>query len=146
MPESKTTRRKLMAQIHIAGKAATGESSGESYKIWMMGITQHLFGIGAESAGGYSESALIKIVQECRKRGLLGERKQNDVPVSLDKEDRPTQAQWAELGRLAQDKGWSGVMDKSLHAFVKRTAKVDHPSFLTRTSMTKCITGLRNWK
>lgn len=59
--------------------------------------------------------------------------------------DNPTDWQLMEIERLALAHGWSGLDDRRLRAFVRRTASVDDPRFLTRTQASACLSGLIRW-
>lgn len=61
--------------------------------------------------------------------------------------DRPSRSQLGEIERLALAFGWvDGLDDGRLAGFVRRTARVDSPRFLTRAQATSVISGLRKWQ
>lgn len=57
----------------------------------------------------------------------------------------PTTKQWQALAALASRVGWSGLNDFRLLAFVHRTAKVRELGELSRSDMSKVISGLTRW-
>jgi hypothetical protein len=57
----------------------------------------------------------------------------------------PTAKQWAMLAELACRMGWSGLDDASLLTFAQRTARVGAMGELSRTDMSKVISGLTRW-
>ncbi len=58
---------------------------------------------------------------------------------------RPSDAQWAKLAALSHERGWSGLDDPGLDAFVKRTVKIDRARFLSKSAISQVILGLERW-
>jgi hypothetical protein len=137
---AKDLRAADLAMIHMAAKRLFGEvgrgSAGrDDYENWLQRHT------GKRSAGDLTADERIAFVKVLRREGLLKERGAGGVG-----KDRPTTEQWSHLGGMARQMGWpDGLEDPGLAAFVKRTAKVSHPRFLTRSQASAVITGLRNW-
>ncbi|TAN50301.1 MAG: regulatory protein GemA [Methylococcaceae bacterium] len=101
---------------------------------------------GKRSCKELSDDQLDQLVKEFREAGALEDRrkpaKKFQGGAGLD---RPTPKQWAWLDKLARDVGYEGLEDAGLATFVRRVAKVDSPRFLTRTTVSKVITGLQRW-
>lgn len=57
----------------------------------------------------------------------------------------PTAKQWAMLAALASRMGWSGLDDSSLLTFARRTTNVRVIGELSRSDMSKVISGLSRW-
>jgi hypothetical protein len=57
----------------------------------------------------------------------------------------PTAQQWETLAGLTRRVGWSGLDDSRLLAFARHTTKVAELSELSRTAMSKVISGLSRW-
>lgn len=93
-----------------------------------------------------TDDQLEQLVVRFRNLGVLEEpRRPARKYRGGDGINRPTPKQWAMLDRLARELGYDGLEDTGLAAFVRRTAKVDSPRFLTRGTISKVITGLQRW-
>ncbi|MCZ6372635.1 DUF1018 domain-containing protein, partial [Vibrio parahaemolyticus] len=77
--------------------------------------------VGKTSCKEMTDEELMDLVKGLRDEGYLTFNKQ---PGGQGEGNRPTNAQWAKLAALAKDKGWSGLNDVRLDAFVERTAGV----------------------
>lgn len=100
---------------------------------------------GIASCRDMSDGQLLDWCWELKRRGAeIGIPGPAPRAVALD---RPTVPQLVELERLALAFGWmAGLEDRRLLGFVRHTAKVDHPRFLTRAQATDVISGLRRWR
>lgn len=144
-------RRADLATIHMAGKAQFGDVSRDGlgrddYEDWLEGLT------GKRSAGKLTRDERITLVKHIRKQKMLPERPrkasaaQGGFGQTTTGQNRPTKAQWNMIGGLARDLGWDqGLEDYRLRNFVKRTAKVSVPKFMTRKDASKVILGLEEW-
>lgn len=96
---------------------------------------------GRSSLKDFSDQQLIGWCYELKRRGAdIG------IPAPPPRGgggwERPTDAQWATIERLAAS---LGLTDGALAGFVRRTCGVDDPRFLTRRGATEVITGLGKW-
>lgn len=138
-------RRADLAMIHMAGKRLFGDVSKggdgrEDYEAWLEKLT------GKRSSGALNEAERAAAVRVLRREGLLPNRARGGVGRGVEGQDRPTSAQWGRIAGLARSLGWSdGLEDNRLRAFVKRTAKVENPRFITRAQASKVINGLEVW-
>lgn len=128
-----TTRHKLLAQVHLGAKRKGMDD--DTYRDWLERET------GQRSCKQLTDTQLSALVQELRGAGALDDA----PPGTVGRPDRPTRPQWARLGTACRALGWSGTADPRFAAFVKRTARVDHPRFLDRKGASKVITGLEAW-
>lgn len=96
---------------------------------------------GHESLRDFSDEQLVAWCWELKRRGAdIGI--PAPAPLGGSGFGRPTPAQWATIERLVASLGLS---DDGFRAFVKRTAGVDLPRFMTRADASKVITGLERW-
>jgi hypothetical protein len=99
---------------------------------------------GKASLRDYTDSQLIAWCWELKRRGA-------DIgipappPRGAQGWGRPTEAQLAEVERLALRMGWSGLDDGALRGFIRRTCGADDVRFITRGQATAVINGLRRW-
>ena|GEM_PF-2153573 len=96
---------------------------------------------GKASLKDYTDSQLVGWCWELKRRGAdIG------IPGPPPRGgmgwERPTEAQWATIERLATQ---LGMTDAGLTGFVRRTCGVDDPRFLSRRMATEVITGLTRW-
>ncbi|WP_367971624.1 regulatory protein GemA [Vibrio scophthalmi] len=116
-----------------------GEFTDEAYRRTLVDMT------GKSSCKAMNHGELEQIITHLKQFGYL-EASKRYQPVKTSNPNRPTDAQWRKLAALCYDKGWQeGLKDKALTAFVKRTAGVTNPRFLTRQSISDVITGLERW-
>lgn len=128
-------RKTLLAQYHIGAKRLFGTDE-DLRRSW---LEQQ---IGHRSAAECTDAGLSAAVRELRRLGALDRPARGGAGGGID---RPTDTQWARLAILAKERGWQGLADPRLKAFVVRTAKISSPRFLTRLTMTRCITGMERW-
>lgn len=135
MDKVQDRRRKLMAQAHMA--AARLGMDEETRRAAQVAVT------GKASCAEMTEAELARLVQHFNR---LGSGVVAAAPRSA-RADGPTGWQLATLERLAFDMGWrDGLEDARLIAFVKRTARVERPEWMTRAQASACISGLMRWK
>ncbi|MEO1766769.1 regulatory protein GemA [Thiobacter aerophilum] len=134
--DAKTRRRVLLGLAH---KAAAQLGMDEDTRR----AAQMAF-CGKASLADYSDSQLIGWCWELKRRGA-----EIGIPAPPPKGGsgwgRPTEAQLAEIERLALRIGWSGLDDGALRGFVRRTCAADDVRFITRGQATAVISGLRRW-
>lgn len=128
------------AMIHKGVTALLKDRMGfcddDEYRNYL-GIT-----VGKTSCKDMTDEELVDLVKNLRSEGYLTFSKQ---PGGQGEGNRPTNAQWAKLAALAKDKGWDGLNDARLDAFVERTAGVKKTRWLTRTKISEVILGLERW-
>ena len=84
-----------------------------------------------------------KMLPECPRKASAA---QGGFGQTTTGQNRPTKAQWNMIGGLARDLGSDQRLeDYRLRNFVKRTAKVSVPKFMTRKDASKVILGLEEW-
>lgn len=134
--DAKTRRRALLGLAH---KAALQLGMDEDTRR----AAQMAFA-GRASLRDYSDSQLIAWCWELKRRGA-----QIGIPGPAPRGGsgwgRPTEAQLAEIERMALAMGWSGLDDGALRGFVRRTCSVEDVRFITRAQATAVISGLRRW-
>lgn len=128
-------RKKLLAMAHMAPHQL-GLSEDERRTV------QREIG-GSESCRHMSNASIRRLLWHYKRLGA-------DIfvpgPCAEELKGRPTRAQMREIERLAFAMGWEGGLDDpALRGFVKRTARVEHPKFMTRRQATHVITGLGKW-
>lgn len=123
---------KLIAKIKIGVKALGLDD--DTYRDFLA-----LHG-GQRSCKDMTEAQMKAVANALEARGAYPDRTKGGHG-----DDRPTDAQRRKLAALARDRGWDGLKDDRLAAFVKRTAGVDGLRFLDRKGMTDVITGLERW-
>lgn len=99
---------------------------------------------GKVSLRDYTDAQLLAWCWELKRRGAdIG------IPAPPPKGGtgwgRPTEAQLAEIERLALAMGWAGLDDGALRGFIRRTCAADDVRFVTRGQATAVISGLRRW-
>lgn len=127
-------RRKLIAQAHLAAKrlGLDEETRREA----------QLAAVGKASCAEMTEAELAYLIAHWNARG-------SGVTATAPAGGGVGMAtgwQLATLERLAFEMGWrDGLKDERLLSFVRRTAKVDRPEWLTREACSKVISGLMRW-
>lgn len=142
--QSAARRNGDLAMIHMAAKrlfgdVSKGSDTRDAYEDWLERHT------GKRSAGKLSAVERIELVKMLRREGLLPDRGRGGAGPTASGDDRPTSAQWAKIGGLARSMGWNGLEDEALRAFVRRTAKVSSPRFISRAQASQVILGLEEW-
>lgn len=128
----------LIGLVHL-GFARLNYSDSE-YRDFLEKIT------GKRSCKDLTDAQLDRLVADFKENGVLEDRRQSSKKYQGGAGlDRPTSKQWAWLDTLAREAGFEGLDDAGLATFVRRTAKVDSPRFLTRTTISNVITGLQRW-
>ncbi|MEG9884156.1 MAG: phage protein GemA/Gp16 family protein [Hyphomicrobiales bacterium] len=147
----RAARHKQLATIHIAaarlfGDVSQGGDGRAAYEGWLERLS------GARSAAALDDDGRQALIAQLRAQGVLASRHAPRVDYPSGKgltpsgEPRPTPAQWYRIDRLARAKGWDrGLNDPRLAGFVRRTAKVGAPSWLTRRQASRVISGLEHW-
>lgn len=132
------SRNQLYGLIHM-GAARLGYADDADYRSWLLEL------IGKRSLKDCNDAELASIATTLRACGAL--ENPRIAPVQGGKGDggRPSRAQWARADALCRQLGLSGCDDPGFAGFVRRTGSVDHPRFLTRSSMSKVLTGLERW-
>jgi hypothetical protein len=96
---------------------------------------------GVESLKDFTDAQLVVWCWELKRRGAdIGI--PGPPPRGGTGWERPTEAQWATIERLAAA---LGLTEAGLAGFVRRSCRVDDPRFLTRRQATEVITGLTRW-
>lgn len=131
-----SNRNILIGLIHLAF-ARLGQTDEECRD-----RMEHL--TGKRSCKDLTDAQLQALVDHFRRQGVLEERQTARYPGG-PRSDRPTEKQWATLAGLARKVGYDDLNDSRFATFVRRVAKVDNPRFLTRTTVSKVITGLQKW-
>jgi len=132
MTKEKTERQRLLAQLHIALNA--GSTADKEYRDWLEAYW------GVRSSADLDPPQLREAIAHLTAPGWLESAMRGDPGKG-----RPTPKQWTLLEALARSMEWNGLDAPELAAFLKRTAKVDSPRFLTRKGATHVITGLNKW-
>mgnify|MGYP005841890529 FL=1 len=128
-------RRVLIAQAHMAAKQLGLDD--DTRRAVQAAVT------GTASCADMTEAELARLIQHYHG---LGAEVVASAPRSA-RDDGPTPWQLITLERLAFDMGWrDGLNDARLVAFIKRTARVDRPEWLTREQASATISGLLRWK
>lgn len=131
----KKRRNTLLGLIHQGTGRMFGDDH-ESHRSWVHART------GKRSCRDCTDAQLQAMVKELCRNGVLDGKMRGGQGV-----DRPTSRQWAKLAALARARGWrDGLEDKRLAGFIRRTAKVSSPRFLTRVRISQVITGLSHWQ
>jgi hypothetical protein len=133
-----TMRNTLIGLVHLG--FARLNCSDDEYRDLLEKMT------GKRSCKDLTDTQLDKLVADFKENGVLEDRSQSSRKYQGGAGlDRPTPKQWAWLDTLAREAGFEGLDDAGLATFVRRTAKVDSPRFLTRTTISNVITGLQRW-
>ena len=119
-------RNRLYGKIHQGAKALFGDVSKdglgrEDYQDFLQAQTGH------QSCKAMSFDQLKGVVVALTKAGAFDGKARGGKG-----EDRPTSQQWAKLGAMARDRGWSGLEDARFQKFVERTAKVKSSRMISR--------------
>lgn len=127
-------RRKLMAQAHLAAKKLGLDDETRREAQQMV--------VGKASCAEMTEAELAYLVSHWNAQGA-------DVTPTAPEGGgvgMATPWQLATLERIAFEMGWrAGLTDDRLVAFVRRTAHVDRPEWLTSEACSKVISGLMRW-
>ena len=126
-------RNQLLAKIHIGTKVLFGADK-DQHRDFIKQIT------GKRSCADCEVKQLNQVIDQLNRVGAFDGNARGGKGI-----DCPTDAQLRKLAALSRLRGWDGLEDKRLLRFIRRTAKVDHPRFLTRHRMSAVITGLSNW-
>ena len=121
----KPTRKQYLGWIHQS--AAKVFPDDDAYRNFLQGH------FGVRSCKDLTVERLREVDQKLK--GLLG----------VDGTNRPTQKQWAMMKAQAIKMGWKNTRAPEFVSFVKRTAKVDNPRFMSRSNASDVIAGLDNW-
>lgn len=79
--------------------------------------------------------------------GRMGADVRATAPECAQAPGMVTRWQLATIERLAWEMGWGdGLEDARLIAFLRRTARVERPQWLTRHDASSVISGLMRWK
>jgi phage gp16-like protein len=134
MPHERRAR--LIAQAHMAARQAG--LNDEERRAVQHGVT------GLASCQEMSVRQLVMLLDHYARLGVGVRASAPEAPGEFGV--GPTRWQLATIERLAWDQGWEGGLeDPALIRFVRRTAKVGHPRWLTRRMASAVITGLRRW-
>jgi len=129
------TRKKLLGLAHLADKKLGLDD--QARRDVQREVT------GQQSCRELSDTALRRLLWHYNS---LGADLRVPGPQAVARLDRPTMPQLREIERLAFARGFAnGLDDRRLLGFVRRTAQVDHPRFLSRAQASNVITGLRKW-
>ena len=113
-----------------------GEFTDEAYRACLSRLTSK------SSCKEMTFTELQSVITLLREQGYLTITK---PPSTIPNGNKPTDAQWRKLAALAYAKGWSGLKDPALTAFVQRTTHVSKIKLLTRQLISDAITGLEKW-
>lgn len=130
-------RNRLYGKIHQGAKALFGDVSEggigrDDYQDFLKVQT------GRNSCRDMSFDQLKGVVAALTKAGAFDGKARGGKG-----KDRPTTQQWAKLGAMARDRGWSGLEDARFQKFVERTAKVKSSRMITRKQASDVILGLQ---
>lgn len=130
-------RATLIAQAHLAARKAGLDD--EERRALQHGVT------GMASCQEMSVRQLVMLLDHYARLGVGVRASAPEAPAEFA--GGPTRWQLATIERLAWDQGWDGGLDDpALIRFVRRSAKVGHPRWLTRRMASAVITGLRRWQ
>lgn len=128
-------RNKHISMVHIA-KHKLGLND-ETYRAWLLKNT------GKSSCKDLSDHELTVLVSALRSNGALDDAPFNAHTVRAA--DKPTPAQWGKMETLARQIGFDDVISPPFCNWVKNTAKVDNPRFLSKQGISDVIAGLERW-
>ncbi len=132
---SSERRRRLIGLVHAAAKQIGMDE--ETRRAMQQRVT------GKASAADMSEAALVAVCAELARLGA-------DIHVPAPQaggDGMATGWQLLTMERLAMALGWQdGLEDARLAAFIRRTAKVERPQWLTMEAATSVISGLQRWQ
>lgn len=133
VPAADTLRASLIGLAHKAAKLA-GITDPQVRRDVQKAVT------GVESCADMNETQLRKLLYHYKSKGVnIG------IPAPVKpaaSPHRPTKAQWGTIDRLCVS---LGLDEAQLTAFIRRTAHVDNPHFLTRPQASAVISGLQRW-
>lgn len=134
-----TTLNKLYGLVHKGALLKFGglpeDERDAAYRDWLFMRT------GQSSCKALTELQLQALVRELKGDGYL-----QDYRPGGRAPERPTDAQWRKLAALCKALNWSGGLDDpALDSFCQRTAHISKARFLTRTLISRVITGLEKW-
>ncbi|EOW2077605.1 regulatory protein GemA [Vibrio mimicus] len=129
------------AMIHKGVQALLKERMGyyddDEYRNWLAINT------GKTSCKALNDEELMRTVKLLRESGYITFKKTGEG--GHGEGNRPTKQQWAKLAALSKERGWNGLVDKQLDAFVNRTTGIKQAKWLTRTKISEVILGLERW-
>ncbi len=128
-------RRVLISQAHMAASRLGLDE--DTRRAAQVAVT------GKASCAEMTEAELARLIQHWNKlgSGVTARAPEGDAPGMA------TRWQLATLERLALEMGWTdGLDDARLIGFIKHTARVERPQWLTRQDCTRVISGLARWK
>ncbi|PKF50909.1 regulatory protein GemA [Enterovibrio nigricans] len=138
---NKVNRPALYGLVHKGIKALLTERMGyfddDEYRNYLSLATG-----GKLSCKEMSDTELKQLVDRLTREGWLT---RYTPRLGGETSTQPTGLQWAKLAALAKARGWTGLDDEALDAFVMRTVKVERAKWLTRTTISDVITGLERW-
>lgn len=139
MKNATQLRAALMGKVHALAKRLGYDEA--TYRMVLLTQT------GKTSCKDMTDRQLSRLAEalECLSKGksLPDSGKQPKVSgAGLGGQMLPTAKQWETLAGLASRAGWSGLDDFHLLAFARHTAKVVELGELSRTAMSKVISGL----
>lgn len=125
-----TSRKALLAQIHMAKKALAVHD--DSYRALLQRIT------GQSTAATIDDVGLVRVVAEFQR---LGWKPRPFRPGSKKPHVRKVWAVWGSMKHLVRDPSAEG-----LRGFIKRMAAVDDPEWLDGEQANKVVEALKAWK
>ncbi len=123
--------------VHALLNDRMGFCDDDEYRNWLSINT------GKTSCTTMSDEELVSIVKQLREAGYIQFSHRGEGGTGGG--NRPTNAQWAKLAALSKERGWKGLVDKQLDAFVFRTTGIKQTKWLTRTKISEVILGLERW-
>ena len=132
------TRQQLYALIHI-GATRLGYADDADYRNWLQSL------VGKRSLKDCSAAELASLATTLRACNALDDPRQAGIKGATTTTDRPSRKQWGRADQLCRQLGLNGCADPGFVVFVRRTTGLDHPRFLTRSGMSKVLTGLERW-
>lgn len=130
-------RKKLIAQAHLAAKQAGCVEDADRRAVQAM-VT------GKASCAEMTTAELVRLIDHW---GRVGADVRAAAPECAQAPGMVTRWQLATIERLAWEMGWKdGLEDARLLAFLRRTARVERPQWLTRHDASSVISGLMRWK
>lgn len=113
-----------------------GEFTDDAYRECLISLTDK------SSCKEMTFAELQSVISLLRDQGYLNTQAPRTTIANANK---PTDAQWRKLAALSYSRGWAGLNDPALAAFVLRTTKVSNIKLLTRPLISDAITGLEKW-
>jgi len=137
-PKANNARRALIGLVHLAFFRMQCDDA--EYRTQLEKMT------GARSCKNLTDSQLEALVEGFRATGVLDEASPTIRKLRGGRGcNRPTPKQWAAMESLAVAVGFRDIEDPTFKNFLRRTAKVDSPRFLTRGTVSSVILGLQRW-